>query len=1702
MPNYESTAVFRADISSLKKEMQAAGRAARLADAEFKAATAGMDDWSSSSDGLSAKLKQLDTVLASQRSKYETQKKILAETEAAYGKNSAAAEREKTALLNMEAAIKRTEADIQKYNTALSEVNRAADEAADGTKKYDSATDELTDKISEQESELEQLKKAYKDALLDENTESAEKYANEIRQASGDLAENKKRMQEAEQAADALDRSMDELGDGAGEAGDGFTILKGAVAGIAANVATKGIEMLADGLKKAAQEAIRVGSEFEAAMSKVSALSGARGSDFDRLSKKAQELGASTQFSATQVAEGFQYMSLAGWDANTSLSAIEGVLNLAASAEMDLAQASDMVTDYLSAFGMEASEAGKMADMLAFAQANSNTSAQQLGEAYGNSAATLHAAGQEIDTVTAILEGMANQGLKGSEAGTALNGVMSQITQKMKDGKIQIGETAIAVQDQSGNFRDLVDILADVEDATDGMGSAEKSAALAAVFNRTSLAGVNLVLNEGVDNIKDYKDALNDSEGAAADMADTMNDNLQGDVKALNSALEGLGIVTYDAFNGPIRGIVQFATDSISEMTKEIKPTESMLKSFAQEVQQSAEATEKTVSAARETVEDAEVNAAQLEMYKQILIESNGAADEFSKYQVKEIVSQLADTVPELAEAWDEESQSLKLTNDQIAQFIDKSADMMMVEAYQKAAQQSMDALAQAQIDQIKAQSGLKKAQQDYDAAELETVGTVQTHTQKSREATEALREAQKAQEDADNALQGAQEEYDLTVEALKQYGAGLDDVKESEEGAKEGVEEFNDAVAEVPEEDPFKEIREAAIQLEESVRTSMKGAVTAFDEFNGGAEIDADTILKNLDSQVKGLKNWAENMKKLGALAGSGMSQELYDYLVEMGPQSANLVQELVDTLEEDEPKFREISNKWGEAVKLSNQEAELIADAHSTGKAVAEADAEGLEDGSKEPIKKAQELSAHMKKKLDELAPDARIAGANAGTANAAGMESTKNKNKTAGGAVASAGVAGMGSQTGAAKSKGSATGSNYAAGVSSQTGPSKKSGTSLATAAASGMSSEGAKSSAASAGRSLGQRFYDAVKSKVNAAKKLLSDNSGGGNRTNPSNVTQGGDSSGASSSGARSSGVPNYMGGSVAPNAEPQAAKAKTNAVIKYAYDYGAEYARSYINGVTDQEKKLQTAVSNMVVNVVNTMKNVSKYDFDTAGENAASVFSDAFEKRIDYLQKRIEYQNDEQLEAIEKELKKLEESRDAAENSVEATEKKISTLKKNLETAKKQQKEYNSAKKGITKALDGSTEKKLTSRRDKLQNKKKRSSKEDKELKDIKERLSTIEKLKKTTKKYKSAADDVAKYDKQLSNAKKTKKIQEAELKTWKGMVEKQEAYKEQYQEASAATIDAFENALEQYQDKANDLIESTISGITEKYSEKYDALIDKQEDLISKLKSAGDLFDISGAGVMTVNDIKEQTKAITEYTDKLANIKKKVSGELFDAIADFDMKEGSAYIDRLLSMSAKDLEAYNKAYSEKMRAAEKAGDTIYKSEIQKVGKDYQTEIDKAFKNLPNQLKALGNEAMKGFVDGLGSDTDYMKTSVQTLINGMIAQFREGLDMHSPSRVMAELADNTMSGYAGELKTWLADLRSMAQKLAGTVSAPFAPGQLSGYGAIAGQIGGSVSNSSVINNYNLVQNNTSPKALTALETYQARRQQLSMIRALT
>lgn len=588
------TAKFKVDISDLKKNISEATKQIKLANATFKSETAGMEKWTKDTDGLSKKLDQLKSVLQSQKTILTSYKDQLKKQQEAYDENGKRAENLKNKLkqlaeqgvaktskeykdyqsalksvlkeqqnngkaiddlnlqiLDQEAAVKTTERSINYYTDSLQKLEKEQRDAAEAANRQKTAYEQTEETIKDQQARLDELKSKYANIVVEQGKTSAaaEELARDIDTLSGELKDNRDKLADADKAADELDQSLKDVGDEADNASGGFTVMKGALASLVAD----GIRKAADAIKDFIKDTIEVGKQFDKSMSNVAALSGATGEELQMLRDTAKEFGSTTQFSASEAADALGYMALAGWDANQSSKALGGVLDLAAASGMDLAAASDMVTDYMSAFGMEADKSAYFADLLAYAQANANTTAQGLGEAFRNSAANMNAAGQDIETTVSLLAMMANQGLKGSEAGTALTAVMRDMTAKMKDGAIAIGDTTVQVMDANGNYRDMTDILLDVENAVNGMGDAERASALQSTFTADSIKGLNLILNAGVGEAAAFEKELRNSTGAAGDMAKVMNDNLSGDLTALSSQFEGVKIALYEKFEPALR---------------------------------------------------------------------------------------------------------------------------------------------------------------------------------------------------------------------------------------------------------------------------------------------------------------------------------------------------------------------------------------------------------------------------------------------------------------------------------------------------------------------------------------------------------------------------------------------------------------------------------------------------------------------------------------------------------------------------------------------------------------------------------------------------------------------------------------------------------------------------------------------------------------------------------------------------------------------------------------------------------------------------------------------------------------------------------------------------------------------------------------------------------------------------------------------
>ena len=325
--------------------------------------------------------------------------------------------------------------------------------------------------------------------------------------------------------------------------------------------------------------AINTGREFEGAMSQVAATmlidkTTAEGQKaFETLENAARECGASTAFSATEAAEALNYLALAGYDADKASTALPTVLKLAGAGAMDLAAASDMITDSMSALGIEANGANltQFSDQLAQTASNANTSVAQLGEAIltvGGTAKGLAGGTTELNTALGIL---ADNGLKGAEGGTHLRNIILSLQNPTDKAAEALKGLGVDVYDTQGNMRGLNDVFKDLQGAMDGMSNAQKDNVLSTLFNKTDLTAANAMLANCTDRFDELSTAVENSAGACESMYAIQLDNLNGDIDILKSSLSDLGISIYKDLNGPLREMTQLATSMVGELSEAYK---------------------------------------------------------------------------------------------------------------------------------------------------------------------------------------------------------------------------------------------------------------------------------------------------------------------------------------------------------------------------------------------------------------------------------------------------------------------------------------------------------------------------------------------------------------------------------------------------------------------------------------------------------------------------------------------------------------------------------------------------------------------------------------------------------------------------------------------------------------------------------------------------------------------------------------------------------------------------------------------------------------------------------------------------------------------------------------------------------------------------------------------------------------------------
>lgn len=431
------------------------------------------------------------------------------------------------------------------------------------------AIEQTEDKLKKEKELLSQLQNADN---ASETVEQQNALKREIEATTQKLNGYKSQLKDTDNALEEVKEETEE----AKTATNNFAEL--VKANLTSELIIRGVERLAEGIANISRSAFETGSQFESSMSQVAATMGmtsdeiAKGSDkFTLLSNAAKKCGEETMFSASQAGDALNYLALAGYDAEKAAATLPKVLTLAAAGGLDLAYASDLVTDSMAALGMETEELDNYIDEMAKTAQKSNTSVAQLGEATLVCAGAVSLTQQDLETMNAELGVLANNGIKGAEGGTHLRNVLLSLSAPTDKAEVALSKLNVAVKDSNGDMRNLNDIMIDLNAALDGMGSADKAAMIKTIFNKTDIAAVNALLKATSGEYQKLKSEISDCAGAAEEMQKAMTDNLQGKLTILQSALEGLGIAFYEVFDDNAKNAVDGATSAVGTLTDAIK---------------------------------------------------------------------------------------------------------------------------------------------------------------------------------------------------------------------------------------------------------------------------------------------------------------------------------------------------------------------------------------------------------------------------------------------------------------------------------------------------------------------------------------------------------------------------------------------------------------------------------------------------------------------------------------------------------------------------------------------------------------------------------------------------------------------------------------------------------------------------------------------------------------------------------------------------------------------------------------------------------------------------------------------------------------------------------------------------------------------------------------------------------------------------
>ena len=859
---------FKAALSAAKKEVGNLKNDLALLSKEF-------EDNANSQEALRAKLEKLGQLQEAYNRRVNEAKAGLENAKRNYEESGQALE-------NLQNRLQ----EATEKQRAMQEAGETSSEAY---KALEREINELNTAISKQATEVSKAAGSQSDWQRElRSSESA------LREVNQEIDQTERYLREAEQATDGLAHSMDNMGDEVSEAAEETHKLNISLGDMIKN---KAVDMMGDAIQEVGRKAVEaakyiidVGSSFEAQMSRVQAISGATGAELDKLSAKAKDMGRNTMFTATEAGQALEYMAMAGWKTDDMLEGLEGIMNLAAASGEDLATTSDIVTDALTALGLQAEDSSHFADVLAVASSNANTNVGMMGETFKYIAPVAGSLGYTAEDLAEQIGLAANAGIKASQAGTGLRSIITRLATDAGASSKSLGalgtltqELGVQFYDAEGRARGLTDVINEAREAWKGLTDEEQQNYAKKIAGQNAITTWNALMNASAEDVAKLEEELRNADGAASRMANTMSDNLSGSMDRFHSAVDILGTTIYEGLSGSLKELVDGVTGAINDITDAITPQKTVLDEFIEDIKDANSAVRDEIDTVNAGLNGISADNLSLDGYFNSIEKITGAfgdlkdakdntfriEDSYEIYEVDAAVKGLQGVLSDAAIEWDRNSGTIKVNTEELQKNLKEYQAFTKGKALVQALKNKSDTVNQSAENLIQAKRALEEAENEVNSlGPLEFFTNDTAHAHRS-DANEALRQAQKTAD-----------------EASESYAAYNQQIEELAESMNMTREEF-----------------EAWVEEQDAVRSAAEAEGGTIEDLNAVLEEEAETVgesTQSMEAHKKAVEDLAEaynvSVGNVEKLAGAFTSTEAFDEWANAMTENAKTIREEYD--------------------------------------------------------------------------------------------------------------------------------------------------------------------------------------------------------------------------------------------------------------------------------------------------------------------------------------------------------------------------------------------------------------------------------------------------------------------------------------------------------------------------------------------------------------------------------------------------------------------------------------------------------------------------------------------------------------------------------------------------------------------------------------------------------------------------------------